>query len=307
MPTSPGGASITNDDKATSNSSPNPNPFTTAMNGIESRSSIFSTSPSVHFYPPEVLKRLALDEDDSIIPSTSDPLATTSPNPSQPRRRRRTNGADKAALSSLLGWRPDANGSGFGCISTFLKHQCITVLYFSPVQLDDAGGSGREKDKDKEKEADREKAKTKDVEKDVLLRPTSPMPDFSTPFINTPFIGSAAAASLPPKRGQWRTYRFYDDREPTLGQWISDACDDVEVFSIRRGLLTTEVLDVTMEYTWMHLDMRVTARATIDSASETSDPEKSVESVEDDQVRLSMRCSVCGESTKIADLQDGAW
>ncbi|KAF8309057.1 hypothetical protein DL93DRAFT_2086239 [Clavulina sp. PMI_390] len=245
---------------------PTVDPFGTALAGITSSAAVFSTSPGVRFEPPETLVRLARGEsswsDDLNVdppsnsvttkasssdstkkltvqlrsePSTSTNRSTvTSATGASARRRKRITGADKAALSSILGWKPDGSGTGFGTsVSTFLKHQCLTVLYSNSLSdVPGIGGSGSAGG--------------------GTPRPMSPAPTAasvsmndagipgtgaSTPIANSNAVsvaagpGGGSTGSIPPRLAQWRTYRYYDEREATLGQWLVEAAEEVEIIA----------------------------------------------------------------------------
>lgn len=287
-------------------------PFTTAVKGIRAESSVFSTSYSVRFDPPETLIRLAkteFDDTDSMSSSQNNGTASTSLYPpelrmtnstasgttaSNPmgRKRRRVTGADKAALSSILGWRPDGTGAGFGGVSSFLKHQCITVLYSSPAQTTEAINSKLAGN----------------------TRPTSPYPSgtSSTAAANGTATLAAVNAHVhgitPPRLAQWKTYRYYDEKEPTLGQWITEASDEADIAAHQNPIHDTAA---PIEHTWMHLNWKLTAKLehqySMNSDSLQVEMEGALEQDFDDEITVHVSCSVCGKETKKRNLTPGAW
>ncbi|KAF8327214.1 uncharacterized protein EI90DRAFT_3127267 [Cantharellus anzutake] len=92
------------------------------VSSIQHESSIFSTSHSVKPEPPPIIVRLSNEEGESEAKVGGE-------TPSKARHRKRLTGADKVTLSTILGWKSD--GTGFGNVHGFLKHQAITVLYSS--------------------------------------------------------------------------------------------------------------------------------------------------------------------------------
>lgn len=261
-------------------------PFTAAVEGIRAEASIFSTTSAVRFEPPETLQRLAKHEAEDAPESMSSSQNTgggQSPKESMTkttttattRKRRRVTGADKAALSSILGWRLDGSGTGFGGISSFLKHQCITVLYYSPAQMYDAI--------------------------DAKLSATRP----ASPFIGSPTATLTGVAAHLPKLAQWRTYRYYDEKESTLGQWIVESSEEAEIsMHQRHSLEDTE----PVEYTWMHLNWKLTAR--LEAYYSMNSDSVQVEGALDhdlDEIMVHMSCNVCNRETKKIKLNPGAW
>lgn len=270
-------------------------PFTAALRAIEAESSIFSTSHSVRFDPPNTLIRLTRDEvEEPPMTSSQNTSSTgegshssgnrtfrTTTTTTTARKRRRVTGADKAALSSILGWRPDGSGSGFGGTSTFLKHQCITVLYSSTVHTENSHEM-----------------------KLPSGRATSPHPINDTPSVAGTAGGKNGHGSKP-SPGHWTTYRYYDEREPSLGQWIVETSEEAEIVRHQQNV-TDDVRP--LEHTWLHLNRKLTAQIEIQYPmnDESVQLEESIEQdFEDITVRNS--CSVCGKVTPSVVLEPRAW
>jgi len=270
-------------------------PFTTALKAIQAESSIFSTSHSVRFEPPDTLIRLASDEAEGPSMTSSqntssaaggsrssgDNRTITTTTTTTTRKRRRVTGADKAALSSILGWRLDSSGSGFGGTSTFLKHQCITVLYSSSVRMGNP------------------------IEAKPPAGTLTPRPGNATPSTAGPAGGRNAPGSSLPSSSHWMTYRYYDEKEPTLGQWIVETSEEAEIMTQQQNL----VEDITpLEHIWVHLNRKLTARIEVHSAvhNESDEAEGAAEH-DPDEIAVWNSCGVCGKTTPTRVLEPGAW
>jgi hypothetical protein len=271
-------------------------PFTAALKAIQAETSIFSTSHSVRFRPPDTLARLASDELDApsmtssqntggtagTSHSSNDRTSATTITAKTPRKRRRVTGADKAALSSILGWRPDGSGSGFGGTSSFLKHQCITVLYFSPAHVE--------------------------IPMEARLpagRPTSPFAGTTTTSAAGAVVDRNGYGPNPFTHALWITYRYYDEREPTLGQWIVEASEEAEIATYQQIAIENAG---PLEHTWMHLNLKLTARIEIrHSMNNESVQVEGVLEHDPEEITLRNSCSVCGKVTSTRVLEPGAW
>lgn len=266
-------------------------PFTAALNAIQAESSIFSTSHSVRFDPPDTLVRLANDEAWSSMADTSgttgasrasdDRNLVTTTTTTTPRKRRRVTGADKAALSSILGWRPDGGGSGFGGTLGFLKHQCITLLYSSTARVENLMEA-----------------------KLSAGRPISPHPGINATSATGTVSDRNGHIPSPYTHTSWISYRYYDEREPTLGQWLAEAGEEAETVTCQ---LTAAESVGPLEHTWMHLNLKLTARIEVHHTMNTEGIQAKTLDHDFEEITVLNSCIVCGKATPTRVLEPGAW